>query len=109
MHLALLVEVTAARRGRERALVPDVGMEIDAEAAVRPEGDELLRRGIFTGRAGRHDERLAVDRPEELSAVGMVVDVPEMDVPRRGAIAQHVVAAHRSVDAAQLVALPFAG
>src|SRR6185436_540245 len=83
--------------------------EVDAEAAVRPEGDELLRVRVLAGRTGRHDERQSVDRPEELAAVGVVVAMPEMDVARRVAIAQHVVAADRLVDPAQLVAAPLAG
>src|SRR5262245_49049863 len=38
MDAALLVEETAARRDRKDALVPDAGMDVDAEAAVGPEG-----------------------------------------------------------------------
>src|SRR4030081_3123029 len=70
MHLALLVEEAAARLDRERTLVPDVGMEIDAKAAVRPEGDEVLGLHVVARWRGGHDERLAVDRPEELPAIG---------------------------------------
>src|SRR5260370_34850780 len=65
MHLALLVEEAAARLDRERALVPDVGMEEDAEAAVRPEGDEVLRLHVAPRRRGRHAHRLAAARAED--------------------------------------------
>src|SRR5260370_19863990 len=76
MHLALLVEEAAARLDGERALVPDVGVEVDAEAAVRPEGDEVLGFHVVARRRRPHDERLAVDRPEELSAIGIVAALP---------------------------------
>ena len=105
---------------RKHALVPDAGMDVDAEAAVRPEGDEALRLEIVAGQRHRHDEGLAVDRPEELAAVGMVVAMPQQHAAiarlgagprdlRQLAKADDIVSTHRFVAAHKLVAAPFAG
>ena len=120
MDLALLVEEAAGRRHRKDALVPDAGMDVDAEAAVRPEGDEVPGPEVVAGQRHRHDEGLAVERPEELAAVGMVVAMPQQHAavaqlhagPRhlgQVAKADDIVSAHRFVAAQKLVAAPFAG
>src|SRR3990167_5157315 len=61
MHFTLLVEEATGRRHREDAFVPDAGMDVDAEAAVGPQGDEGLRLEIVAGPGHRHDEGLALD------------------------------------------------
>src|SRR5215831_20092785 len=121
MHLALLVEEAAARRHRERTLVPDAGMDVDAKAAVRPEGDEGLGLQVVARQRRRHHERLAVQWPEQLSAVGMIIAMPQQHAAiarrhaglggalRRIAEADDVVAANRLVTAQEFVAAPFAG
>ena len=120
MDLALLVEEASGGRHREDALVPDAGMDVDAEAAVGPQGDEGLGLEIVAGLGHRHDERLAVERPEQLAAVGMVVAMPQQDaiagerdaghgLLRQLAEADDVMASHRLVAPDQLVAAPFAG
>src|SRR4029077_14712510 len=120
MDHALLIEEATGGSDREDALVPDAGMDVDAEAAVRPEGDEALRLEIVAGWRHRHDEGLAVDWPEELAAVGMVVAMPQehaaiapLDAgPRElGQFAKtdDIVSADRFVAAQELVAAPFAG
>src|SRR2546423_13868441 len=42
VHAALLVEEPGAVAGGEHALVPDIGMDIEALAAVEPERLEML-------------------------------------------------------------------
>src|SRR5690349_12106608 len=64
---ALLVEEAAFIAHRERALVPDARTDVDPEAAVAPERDELLRADIVAGQRGGDDERSPIQRPEELA------------------------------------------
>src|SRR5262249_30519269 len=82
---ALLVEEAARASAREHALVPDIGMHVEPGAAVEPEGPEVLGLHVVAGQRHRHDERLALEREEELAAVGVVVRVPEQDAGRRRA------------------------
>src|SRR6266404_602769 len=117
---ALLVEEAAVVPDRKHAFVPDLGMDVDAEAAVGPEGEKILGLQVVARPGHRHDEGLAVERPEELAAVGMVVAMPQEHAAlvqrhafgctlRQVAEADDVMAAHRLVAAEQLVAAPFAG
>ena len=68
--------------------MPDIRMNIEAPTAVTPECDDPPGIDIVTGQRGRHDKGRPVDRMEKLTAVRMVVQVPEKDLParrRRGA------------------------
>src|SRR5262245_5716966 len=85
MHPALLVEEASGRAHRKDAFVPDAGMDVDAEAAVGPQRDEVLGPKIVARPGDGHDERLAIERKEELAAVGMVVAMPQ----------EHAIAAQR--------------
>ena len=120
MHPALLVEEAAGRTHREDAFVPDAGMDVDAEAAVGPQRDEVFGLQVVARPGDGHDERLAVEREEELAAVGMVVAMPQQHaVASQGhagrgllgplAEADDIVAADRFVAPQKLVAAPFAG
>src|SRR5438045_3125323 len=57
--------------------VPNVWMNIKPAAAVTPERDELLRCHIVPRQCERHDETLAMQRIEQLPAIGMVIGAPD--------------------------------
>src|SRR5262249_2170257 len=118
VDLALLVEEAAALGEREHALMPDLGMDVEAAAAVEIEGDELLRAKVIARHGERHDEGRPIQREEELAAIGMIIGVPEQQLgplavqPRlrgpRGLLrpAEEIGVAHRVVAAIEHLALP---
>ncbi len=57
--------------------MPDVGVDIEAAAAVEIERDELLRLQIVAGQGQGNDEGRGIQRKEELPAVGMIIGMPE--------------------------------
>src|SRR3984893_9395473 len=68
--------------------VPDVRMQIKAAATVAEEGDESIRRDVVAWQCKRYHEPLAVERVEELAAVGVIVGTPDQGAlahPARGA------------------------
>jgi len=52
-------------------------MNIKPAAAVTPERDELLWRHIVARQSERHDKTLAMQRIEQLAAIGMVIGAPD--------------------------------
>src|SRR4029077_18260005 len=57
--------------------VPDVRMDVQAAVTIAPEGDEALRGHVVPRQCERHDEALAVQGIEELTAVGVIVGAPD--------------------------------
>src|SRR5215469_8202595 len=57
--------------------MPDVGMDVEAPAAVTPEAGELLRRHVIARQRQGHQEALAVQGIEQLPAIGMVIGPPD--------------------------------
>src|SRR5664279_989322 len=119
VHRALLVEESLRAGEAEDAFVPDVGMDVEALAAVEAKAYESLRRDVVAGQRQRHVERPPVERKEQLAAVGVVVRVPQHHAPRRLAVvgarrlwwlgvAEDVVAVDGVVAAVEDVALPLA-
>src|SRR5690242_20382172 len=77
MDAALAVEeFPMVRMGHDSAM-PDIGMDVEAGAPIAPEADELLRSHVVSGQRQGHQEALAVERIEELPAIGMVVRPPD--------------------------------
>src|SRR5690348_2675833 len=56
---------------RDDRPVPDVRMDIEPAAAITPERNELLWPHIVPRQGERHDKTLAMQRIEQLTAVGM--------------------------------------
>ena len=52
--------------------MPYVWMEVEPAAAITPKRDEPLRCHVVARQGERHDEALAVQRTEELAAIGMI-------------------------------------
>ena len=118
MHAALAIDQLGAVVERDDRAVPDVGMDVQAGAAVVQEGRELVRRDIVAGQRQRHDEPLVPGRIEELAAVGMVVSTPDQGAlalrrwPLRGgflrpvAPAEQVAVTDRAVAGVERLAAP---
>jgi hypothetical protein len=92
---------------------------VESLSAVDTETDELLRCHRITGQGQRHAEGSTVKREEQLSAVGMIVCVPQDHALRqvgvvyarelcRLGIRQNVMAVDGFVAAVKDVASPFA-
>src|SRR5262245_25453007 len=92
-------------------------MNVQAPITREAKADELLWRDVVTGKGQRHEERTAVEREEQLSAVWVVIRVPEHHAPRRIRVIfsghlgrlrerEDVVAVYRLVPAIQDVAAP---
>src|SRR5262249_5883643 len=118
MHAALAVEQLDLVVERDHRSVPDAGMDVEAAAAVADEGRELLRRHVVAGHGERQGEGAALQREEELAAVGMIVRAPQqrMLASSRGALgarllgelapAEQVAVVHRLVAGIERVAAP---
>src|SRR5262249_48144871 len=118
MDPALTAEIAALVGRREDAVMPDIGVDIEALAAVEPEGLEIGRLNVVAGQGERHDERRLVEREEHLPAIGMIVGAPHQraiapggriplrSLARQAAPAEHIIAAHRVVLGAQDIADP---
>ncbi len=67
---------------RHDRAVPDVRMDIEPAAAAAPERDEPLplRRHTVPRQGERHDETLAVQRIEQLAAVGVIIGAPDQSL-----------------------------
>ena len=74
---ALAVQELGMVVERHDRAVPDVRMDVEPAAAVTPERDELLRCHIVPRQGERHDETLAMQRIEQLAAIGMVIGAPD--------------------------------
>ena len=93
-------------------------MDVEPAAAVAPEGDDLLGTDIVARQRQRHDEGLSFEREKQLSAVGVVIEVPQQHahgigtgvVPARargvGRPAEDIVAADGVVLRAQHLPVP---
>jgi len=62
--------------GHDRAM-PDIRMDVEPSAAVTPETGEPLRSHIIPRQGKRHGETLAVQRPEQLTAIGVIIGAPD--------------------------------
>src|SRR5262249_34977817 len=80
MHAALAVEQLDLVLERDDRAGPDAWMDVEAATSVAQEGRELPRRHAVTRQRQRHGEGLALDRPEHLTAVGMIVGAPQQRV-----------------------------
>ena len=108
------------RAGRgEHAFVPDVRMNVEALAPVEAEAHEFRGFDVVTRQRERDQKGLPVEREEELSAVRMVVRMPQQDPLRRSrvigigalgifAVREDVVAADGRVAPVEDVTFPFA-
>ena len=68
--------------------MPNVRVDVEAAAAVAPEGDEPLRRHVVAGQRQGNDEGLPLQGIEQLPAIGVIVGPPdERAFAGRGAIA----------------------
>src|SRR6516162_1903871 len=83
VHPSLAIEKLRLVIERHHRAVPHIRVQVERAAAIAPEADELLRRDIVTRQCQRHYEALALERIEELAAVGMIVGTPD-----EGALAQ---------------------
>src|SRR5689334_14387456 len=119
MHGALLVEEALRASRREHAFVPDVRVDVEAAAAVEAKADEVRGLDIVSGKREGDEKRSALEREEELTAVRMVIRVPEQDPPRQAgmpvvgrcgivAVGKNVMAADGIVATVENVSLPFA-
>src|SRR6516162_440799 len=84
MDTALAVEQLSMVVDRDDGAAPDIGMDIEPALAVAPEGGELVGRYIVSRERERHHKALAMQRVEELTAVGMIVRPPD-----ESALARH--------------------
>ncbi len=62
-------ELRMVVEGHDRAM-PDIRMDVEPSAAVTPETGKPLRSHIIPRQGKRHGETLAVQRPEQLTAIG---------------------------------------
>src|ERR1700719_30637 len=77
VYTALAVQELGMIVKRHDRPVPNVRMDIKPATAVTPERDEPLRCHIVPRQCERHDKTLAVQRIEELAAIGMVIGAPD--------------------------------
>jgi len=76
MDAALAIEeLRMLVKGHDRA-VPDVRIDVEPTAAVTPERDESLRGHIIARHRERHDETFAMQRTEQLAAIGVIIGAP---------------------------------
>src|SRR5260221_3515174 len=73
MDAALLVVETRPLADRKHRLMPDAGVDMNAERAVAMEGDEILRRHVVARPGEESDVGRAVARKENLAAIGVVI------------------------------------
>ncbi len=76
VHAALAVEKPRLVDERYHRPVPDIRVQIQATRAVAVESHEALRRDVIPRQGERHDETAAVERVEQLPAVGVIVGTP---------------------------------
>jgi hypothetical protein len=74
---ALLVEEPLCPSEREHTFMPDVWMDVETLLSIEAKAHELLRRDVVTGQCQWNVERAMVEWEEQLSAVRVVVRVPE--------------------------------
>ena len=77
MHASLAIEELGLIGMRHDRTVPHVRMQVQAAAPVTPEAHERLGRDVIAGQRQRYDEALAVQRIEQLAAVGVIVGPPD--------------------------------
>src|SRR5205823_7356045 len=66
VHSALLVEEPLRPSRGVHAFVPDVGMNVEALAPIEAEAHEFRGLDVVARKRERHQERLPVEREEEL-------------------------------------------
>jgi DNA-binding transcriptional LysR family regulator len=119
MDGALLVEEALSASQREHALVPNVRMNVETLLSVETKAHELLGRDVVPGQRQWHIERPMVEREKQLSAIRVVVRVPEQHALRffsvvfaggfgLGCIRKDVMTAYRLVATVENIAAPFA-
>jgi len=79
MHASLLVVEDRTWAERKNRLMPDTGVDVDAERTVAVEGDEVLGRHVVAGFGEQRHEACSVARREDLTAVGMIVRFMRVD------------------------------
>jgi len=79
MDLSLLVVKASTLFQREHALVPDVGMDIEASAAVDVERNEIVGGNVVARQRQWSNEGTTVEWEEQLATVWVVVGVPQQD------------------------------
>ena len=77
MHTALSVQELGMVIERHDRPMPNAWMNIKPAAAVTPERNELLRCHVVPRQSERHDKTLAMQRIEQLAAIGMVIGAPD--------------------------------
>ena len=119
MHCPLAVKEPLRRTQGEHTFVPDVGMNVEAPAAIETQAYEVLRLDVVSRQRYRYHEWCVIEWEEQLPTVRMVVGMPQQDARRRcritfdggvriRAVAEDVVATHRVVAAVENIAPPFA-
>jgi len=117
MHGSLAVKEALRAGNCEHTLVPDIRVDIQACAAVEREGHKFFRRNIVPRERKRDYKWFAFERPEELSAVRVIVGMPQEDAFRRPrmllvrlmwlfAVPEHIVTSDRRVVPIEDVATP---
>src|SRR6202023_3314294 len=88
VHTALSVQELGMVIERHDRPMPNAWMNIKTAAAVTPERNELLRCHVVPRQSERHDKTLAMQRIEQLTAIGMVIGAPDQRLlpPFRGAV-----------------------
>src|ERR1700738_385555 len=77
VHTALSVQELGMVIERHDRPMPNAWMNIKPAAAVTPERNELIRCHVVPRQSERHDKTLAMQRIEQLAAIGMVIGTPD--------------------------------
>src|SRR5262249_48408070 len=119
VHGPLLVEEALGAAQREHAFVPDIRVDVEAVLAAEAKTHEPLRCDVIAREGEGHIERPAFERKKHLSAVRVVVRMPEHHSSRpvavilacrlrRLSVGEYVVTIDGLVSAVQDIAAPFA-
>ena len=97
--------------------MPDVWVNVEAFTAIECEADKLLRRDVIRWERERHIKRLILKGEKQLSAIRVVVGMPEHHLRwqirvlsgcklRQGVVRQNVIATDGRIATKQKVSLP---
>src|SRR2546422_5276296 len=82
MYRALLVEEARRTTEAENALVPNVRVYVESLTAVEPKTHETLGRHVVARQSRRHVERPLIQRKEQLTAIRVIVRMPQHHAAR---------------------------
>jgi hypothetical protein len=82
VYLSLSIEKALLALHGKNTFVPDARVDIYSSSSIAPECDDILRFEVVTGKRSGDHEGLSVQGEEQLTAVRMIVHVPQYYVIR---------------------------